>query len=280
MQTSIQESIIDRTSRRSYQTREFTPELIEKINIILFSSAIGPLGTEIGFEIIEKYSDVNKRLKLGTYGFISGSRYFIVGQSIPDKKAFIDYGYLLEKIILECTHLKLGTCWLGGTFDRGEFGQTVSLIEGNIIPAITPVGYPTANRSLGDKVIRLSAGSKMRKDWESIFFAKNPQNPLVPDMLDKTDSIILEMLRLAPSASNLQPWRIVVKNTNEFHFYLHRKPGYGKAFAKVDLQMIDMGIAICHFDLAAIELGKSPDWKILEEPTEFDAWEYIVTAIN
>ncbi len=38
------------------------------------------------------------------------SRDFIVGQALPGKQAFLDYGYLLEKIILELTSMKLGTC--------------------------------------------------------------------------------------------------------------------------------------------------------------------------
>jgi len=235
------------------------------------------LGNTIGFKLIRKYSAENKKLKLGTYGFISGARYFIIGQTTPDKNAYLDYGYLLEKIILECTELKLGTCWLGGTFDRGEFAKTVDLKKGNVIPAITPVGFPTTNRSLGDKVIRLGAGSKKRKGWEALFFKDNQDKALEKDECEKESSLILEMLRLAPSASNIQPWRIVQKD-GIFHFYLQRKPGYGKAFGKIDLQMIDMGIAMCHFDLVAKELEKQPSWDIFVKHDIIADWEYVVSV--
>lgn len=279
MQNSIQNTIIERTSRRSYEPRDFSAEMIGAIGAILKSAVIGPLGTKTEFELIRKNSEENKKLKLGTYGFISGSSYFIVGQTQAGKNASLDYAYLLEKIILELTRLNLGTCWLGGTFDRGEFAKTINLKPGNIIPAITPVGYYTANRSLGEKVIRFGAGSTKRKEWESIFFNETPERPVIRENIDKAVSSILEMVRLAPSASNIQPWRIVLKNTHEFHFYLQRKPGYGKAFGKVDLQMIDMGIAMCHFDLTAVELDKKPDWQILVNPQKFINWEYIITAI-
>lgn len=61
------------------------------------------------------------------------------------------------------------------------------------------------------------------------------------------------MARLAPSAVNKQPWRIVVAD-NKAHFYLKRSKGFGHE-GKLDMQMIDMGIALCHFALTAKENG-------------------------
>jgi nitroreductase len=277
MEKSIQKAIINRTSKRSFQAQDLPDELINQINNILKNSSIGPLGNTINFDLIRKDSDENKKHKLGTYGFISGARYFVIGQTLPKKNAFLDYGYLLEKIILECTLLNLGTCWLGGTFDRGEFSKTITLKKENVLPAITPIGFPTTTRSLGDRVIRLGAGSRKRIDWEELFFWEETDVALRKESCEKDSSLILEMLRLAPSASNIQPWRIILKN-NTFHFYLKRKPGYGKAFGKVDLQMIDMGIAICHFDLVAKELEKNPVWNILDKHKLIKDWEYIISA--
>lgn len=61
------------------------------------------------------------------------------------------------------------------------------------------------------------------------------------------------MVRLAPSAVNKQPWRIVVTD-HTVNFYLRRSKGFGKE-GKLDMQMIDMGIALCHFALTAKECG-------------------------
>jgi nitroreductase len=54
---------------------------------------------------------------------------------------------------------------------------------------------------------------------------------------------------MAPSASNKQPWRIIV-NDKSFSFYLKRTIGYGKFTPGNDLQLVDMGIALAHFTLA------------------------------
>ena len=59
------------------------------------------------------------------------------------------------------------------------------------------------------------------------------------------------MVRLGPSASNKQPWRVVRTNT-ACHFYEYKEPGYSDRLP-YDIQRIDMGIAACHFHLAAKE---------------------------
>ena len=61
------------------------------------------------------------------------------------------------------------------------------------------------------------------------------------------------MLRLGPSASNKQPWRVVQKD-GSFHFYEYKEPGYSNVFP-YDIQRLDMGIAAAHFELAAKEKG-------------------------
>ena len=61
----------------------------------------------------------------------------------------------------------------------------------------------------------------------------------------------LEMVRLAPSAVNKQPWRVVL-DKNGAHFYRKRSKGFVSE-AVGDMQKIDMGIALCHFALAAKE---------------------------
>ena len=71
------------------------------------------------------------------------------------------------------------------------------------------------------------------------------------------------MVRWAPSAVNKQPWRAVVKD-NAVHFYLKRSSGFG-GHDTLDMQKIDIGIALCHFELAAQELGMKPSF-VEEDP--------------
>lgn len=87
----------------------------------------------------------------------------------------------------------------------------------------------------------------------------------------------LEMVRLAPSASNKQPWRII-KDGEGFHFYLSPSKGYSKNLG-LDIQRIDMGIAMCHFELTAKDLGLSGSWTAdeLQVKKHRDNEEYLIT---
>ena len=96
----------------------------------------------------------------------------------------------------------------------------------------------------------------------------------------------LEMVRLGPSASNRQPWR-VVKGGEKWHFYLQRSPGYQerrlvKLYTTADLQRIDMGIAMCHFELTLKELGLEGKW-VVEDPSSVEGdgfLEYSATWVG
>jgi nitroreductase len=91
------------------------------------------------------------------------------------------------------------------------------------------------------------------------------------------------MVRLGPSASNKQPWRIA-KHGSLWRFFLQRTPGYRRDPIKIildlcDLQRLDMGIAMCHFELTAKELGLDGNWVIEDDldPAHSDLTEYIVS---
>jgi nitroreductase len=274
--TPVSEVIRERTSRRTYLTEPFTKEVRDNIEQKISEISRGKLGTPITFKLVSLKDATNENLKLGTYGFIRGGRYFIAGQIRSSKEGFLDYGCQLETLILELTRLGLGTCWLGGTFDRGEFAKAITLKPGYVIPAITPVGFATSSRGVRDRLIRLGAGSNNRLPQEQLFFDQESSKPLVVNEQDPVYQI-LDSVRRAPSASNNQPWRII-KTGNRFDFHISRKPGYQKAFSGIDLQMVDMGIAMAHFDLVSHENRKNPSWRISEGTPSPEGWEYVISV--
>lgn len=89
-----------------------------------------------------------------------------------------------------------------------------------------------------------------RLPFEELFFDGSFDVPLTKDIAGRLAEP-LEMVRLAPSAVNKQPWRVVVAD-NTAHFYLKRSKGFGHD-GKLDMQMIDMGIALFHFAITAME---------------------------
>jgi hypothetical protein len=110
-----------------------------------------------------------------------------------------------------------------------------------------------------------------------LFFDGDMNKPLSKDLAGEY-ATPLECVRLGPSASNNQPWRIVYnKQQGIFHLYLKRTWGYDKFNGRVDLQRIDMGIAMCHFELGARETGLSGTWEVANTNLDIGNAEYIVT---
>ena len=125
--------------------------------------AASPFGTPVRLQLVLGAAKDGK--KLGTYGFIKNAQAYLVGAVTRGEHDLEDYGYVFERLILEATALGLGTCWLGGTLDRGAFGQTVQLSDDEWLPAVTPVGPTTAKRGLVDGAVRMFAGSRKRLDF-------------------------------------------------------------------------------------------------------------------
>jgi len=276
----ITEIIKQRKSCRTFEPKPIEKEILEKITDSLANITV-PFGSKVRFQLIDisNLPDEESK-KLGTYRIIKGAKTFITGAVVSDSaKCWEDFGYGLEKIILFATQFEIGTCWLGGTFNRASFSKKINLQPNEILPAITPIGYPAQKSSLTDSAIRKMAGSDKRKLWNELFFKESFNDPL-NEAGDETYYQPLSMLRLAPSASNRQPCRIVKQN-NKFHFYLQRTTGYNK-LVSVDLQRIDMGIAMCHFELTAKHIGLKGEW-ITETPSIINLLprtEYIVSWVE
>ena len=45
----------------------------------------------------------------------------------------------------------------------------------------------------------------------------------------------------------------------------------------IKLQNVDMGIAMCHFDLSARELGFTGEWNVNDPQIKSDGMEYVVS---
>lgn len=281
---SIIETIKERVSIRTYNGRPLEQEKKDIILNLLSSNNIGPFGHQSRFQLVD-FTELDREeiRKLGTYGFIKGANLFIVGITKLEEKSLEDFGYCLEKIILEITKLELGTCWIVGSFKRSNFAQKVETKEGETVVGITPVGYSHEKRTLTDKFIRFTARSHKRKQWDELFFENNMKTPLQKEAAGKY-AVALESVRLAPSGSNIQPWRIIKEaDQNVYHFYYQGAKGYmdgSQEFKLAYIQNINIGIAMCHFELSAIETGLTGRWDIVDPQREYDNMTYVASWVD
>jgi len=181
---------------------------------------------------------------------VVGAELYAAGKIKRNPLAEVAFGFAFEKFVLYAMSLGVGTVWIAGTMDRPAFERAMELTGDEFLPAVTPLGYPAQKRAIRDAAMRRAIKADTRASFESLFFEGDFGTPLTAERAGEYREA-LELVRLAPSAVNKQPWRIV-KQGDAFHFY---KKASLPANPKGDVQKLDIGIALAHFMLALEEAG-------------------------
>lgn len=240
------EAIKIRKSVRNYTSKALSEaheaKLLQFINDE--SKLIGPFGNTMRI-VYRKLANQSNREKIGTYGFVKNAPAFLICICKNQEESLLDLGFVFENLILFLESHGIGTCWLGGTFNRKKLELKHEFSEGEFIPIISPLGYGADKPHLFEKLVRKGAKANTRKDFDLLFFNADFKTP-ISDLLNRE---LLEYVRLAPSASNNQPWRIVLDDNKTAHFFIERTPKYGSSLG-YDIQMVDIGISLSHFMIA------------------------------
>ena len=206
--------------------------------------------------------------KPGTYGVISGARSYVMMGYDKTPEAMLLAGYVFERFIISCTELLIGTCWLGGTFSHSAFQkkydeESAKSTKAYDVGIVSPLGHATPRKRFAERMMRRVARSDKRKPFNTLFSGVEPpseRNMTIAatqpeNRMPLTDaiSIALEMVRIAPSSSNSQPWRGKVE-TNGDKATVTLTCTTSNRFSH-----IDMGIALYHFHATMIYLGYNAD---------------------
>ena len=240
---SAQEMIQKRKSVRTFDGRALSDEHIRALEEHI-RSAENPFGVPVEFRLL----DAQK------YGLSSP---VIVGEGmyLAAKVKRVPYyemafGYSFEEMCLFALSLGIGTVMLAASLSRSACEKALEVGADEVMPAASPLGYPAGKRSLRDTLMRKGLKADERLPFGKLFF----EGDFTHSLSDENPfAIPLSMARLAPSATNKQPWRAVVSG-NRVHFYEYKTL---KDSPLGDVQKVDIGIALAHFDLTEKENGHS-----------------------
>ncbi len=226
-----------RRSVRTFDGRALDGELAS--NILEFANnTTNPYGLEIEYRLL-KASEMGLSSPV-----IVGTDLFIAGKMKKGLHAEEAFGYSFEQVVLHAQELGVGTTWIAGTMNRDMFEKAMEVSADEVMPCVSPLGYPAPKKSMREGIMRKAIKADSRVDSSQLFFdgdfSKSFEVSLDSD-LGKT----LELVRWAPSAVNKQPWRLVVCK-DRVHFYEKHSLG-GNSLG--DVQRVDMGIAMYHFVL-------------------------------
>ncbi len=256
---NIIEIIKERRSVRSYDGAPLSSSNIEALEKAI-SSASDPFGGQVTIRL--KEFDLKEGYKPSTYGMIKGAQNFFLMGMVSDEASALSAGFRFEQIVLKAWELGLGTCWIAATFKGSDFERGETWPEGESLKIISPVGV-AARKSLLEKMARLTMRSSNRKPFGDLFFT----NDFKQALSERSHfSEPLEMLRLAPSSTNSQPWRALVSEKTVHFYYKPKSP----------LSVLDCGIGLCHFYLTEQYLGRTGEFFRCETaPTPPEDWKYL-----
>ena len=245
------EALLIRRSRRLYETSQISGEVLDRLTAVC--SEFRPFETARAV-LIRHSEDVFKGI-IGAYGKIRGAPFFFafIGDE-GDRYVQEKVGYTGEGIILEATALRLGTCWVGKSFDHRIASSLVTMKGQERVLAIAAVGYPAGKTSFQERLV--TGFGKLHK--------RRPLAALVGGMMEaELPEWIREALlaaRLAPSAVNRQPWRFFAEQNNITVSVnnLHDSLGISKR--------LDCGIAMLHIEIAALNCDVAGRWEFLDPP--------------
>ena len=244
---TLKDIVKGRRSVRTFDGRPLSPEDREKLTEYI-SSISNPFDIPVEFVMLDA----------GEYGLsspvITGEKLYVAGKVAKIPCSDAAFGYSFEQLVLFAWSLGIGTTWIGGTMKRDLFEKAAGLKAGEMMPCVSPLGYPAERKSIREAMMRKGVGADKRMPVEKLFFDGSFDRPL-PVAVQKNIADLIELVRWAPSAVNKQPWRVVRETDRLYHFYEKKDKGY-VGDATGDLQKIDVGIALCHFVMGLEEQGK------------------------
>ncbi|SCY17145.1 nitroreductase family protein [Butyrivibrio sp. INlla14] len=187
---------------------------------------------------------------------LSGEKQYVSAVVSKGKDADVAYGYSFEALLMKAHEMGLGTVWIGGTMPREKFEKASCLVDDEVMPCVSPLGYISKKMSVKETLMRKGVKADSRLDFEELFFSESFEPSLTKVKAMEAGLFdALESVRLAPSAVNKQPWRVVM-DQNAAHFFVKHDKGF--TTPDYDLQRIDVGIALYHFERELIEEGRNP----------------------
>ncbi len=244
--TELYETIFKRRSIRNYDLTPLDEDTLKEISSHL--TDLKPIDHDIEVELKMVSPDTIKRRMM------KKAPHYIAVFSEVKEGYLTNLGFMLQQMDLFLSANGIASCWQGIPRPKKE------LLESSNLEFIILIALGKTSESL----YRSSVSEFKRKSLQEISDIKGADE-------------LLEAARLAPSAGNSQPW-FFTGDKNIIHAY-SIKPGFIRGLLAKKYIPIDVGIALCHLNLAAEHLGKKTEVTVDKTAPDYSSkgYEYVVS---
>jgi nitroreductase len=217
-------AIFTRKSIRKYTSEPLESETLQSVK--MFIDQLAPLYAGIKTEIVILSANEVKTL------FPMNAPHYIAFYSETSDGYLQNAGFMLQQMDLFFSANGIGSCWLGLSSPKKESARR------NCLEFIIAMAFGNA----AEPLCRTSISEFNRKSMSEISSVSGADE-------------LLEAARVSPSASNTQPWYF--SGSDGTIVISRRIPNGLKAMLYKKYNRIDMGIALCHLQIAALHFGKT-----------------------
>lgn len=224
---TILETIQQRHSRRHYREEPLDPAFLADFNTLIHSvNETSGLHIQLMTDHPEAFAGF-----LNSYGLFSGVRHFLAMVGNPADPHWAEkIGWYGEQLVLEAVSRRLGTCWVGGTYDKSF--KACELRPGEQLLCVIALGPVNAIPSTRERLI---AQMTHRRDKTIAEMCS------VSGQIPKWFREGMNAVHKAPSAMNHQP----------VHFSCRNDQVTAVVQMTRLMNEVDLGIAKYHFQLGA-----------------------------
>lgn len=246
MNCELSTSLLESAIRRRHAVRTFSAQPLDDRARADIADVLAQAAPSEGRIIHLRNPTGGRSARLGTYGVISGAPDYLVLMA-DGQQQVTEAARAAETAVLHLTARGYATCWMAGTYRAGDFGAATGIDDYRSIPAVIAIGRQADKRRRLDRLMAWGASSRSRKSPQKLFFVGDTDCPLLDqDLLER-----LEYLRLAPSGTNRQPWRVIFPTQAPQYW---DGTGHDTTFRlliqRTSTYWLDAGIALAHLAVA------------------------------
>ncbi len=225
---TLSDAISIRTSLRSYRPERIPAHQQRQLEkTILQCNRRSGLHIQLICGRPEPFSSLSK-----SYGMLTGVHsYLVFAGPAGDPDLQEKCGYYGELVVLTAAAMGLGTCWVGGTFDKKAC--LCHLTQGEELVCVAAIGFAPEKPGGRERLIRRAVRRSSKSAAE-----------LASGLGGAPDWFLsgITAVEQAPSAMNRQGYRFIKKADNSVEARLAGSSAFS---------LVDLGIAKLHFEIGA-----------------------------
>lgn len=252
-QPELFQALLNRYSLRAFASDALEPSDLDRIEELTQTTEPLLETNSFGFSLLRQPTAKQRSSLMGMINPHIQPPHILLTWMNSESPAYTNLGYRMEQVSVQLHRMGIGSCFIGTMGREDNINQLVNLPPRSVTGAVLAIGKPASSN--------LELKPKKRLPLEKIAFLENLSTPLrAPGEL----APIMEAARVAPSATNAQPWRLLWKKPELFLFVTPKKLANLLSNEYRKYCLYDGGICMANISMSLKAHNLPAKWEFLD----------------